>query len=149
MSGSTYPVMSASLKLRLKKKAQPGRKGMLEVRKTTNKVTGFVEKMGKTFEKQQPVAAEAAPKSELNNHNSMFHQIPSNTGQSYAHLNPEMALQAAGGAQPIAHRLAGHVTSLTGAQPITAQIGKFEQNSMETGHFEGATLARNDLDSRK
>ena len=37
VSGSTYPDMSASPKLRLKKKAQSGRKGMLEVKKTTTR----------------------------------------------------------------------------------------------------------------
>ena len=66
---SLHPDMSASPKLRTKKKAQPGRKEMPGVRKTTSKVMGFVGVMAKTFEKQQPRTSQptvAAPKTELN-----------------------------------------------------------------------------------
>ena len=88
---SLHTDMSASTKLRTKKKAQPIKKRMLGVRKTTSKVMGFVGVMDKTFEKQQAGTSQpavAAAKTELNNHSSVFCQMQGGNAHYDAHLHP-------------------------------------------------------------
>ena len=94
---SLHTDMSASPKLRTKKKAQPIKKRMLGVRKTTSKVMGFVGVMSKTIEEQQTGTSQpsvAMAKTELNKHSSVFRLMQGGNAHSDEQLHPEMALQA-------------------------------------------------------
>ena len=149
---SLHTDMSASPKLRTKKKAQPIKKKMLGVRKTTSEVMVFVGVMAKTIEEQQTGTSQpsvAAAKTELNKHNRVFRLIQGGNAHPVAQLNQEMALQADCGAQQMAPSPDSHLTGRTGAQPTREKIELCEQESMENGHFDGANLARDNVESRE
>ena len=146
---SQYTDMSASPSL---KKRKPTKKRMLGVRKTSTKVMGFVGVLAKTIEERQIATnylAVTAPKTELNNCSSVQCLTEGGNALSTAQLNPEMALHADYGNRPIAPIQESHVTGHIGAEPTTAKIKLCEEIGKMSGHFDAATLARNNLGSRE
>ena len=108
---SQYTDMSASPSL---KKRKPTKKRMLGVRKTSTKLMGFVGVMAKTIEERQIATnylAVTALKNELNNCSSVQCLTEGGNALSTTQLNPEMALHADYGAQPMAPSQDSHMTA--------------------------------------
>ena len=79
------------------------------------------------------------PEHRLNkdNNTSLFCHITGYTEPKSSCRDPEMALQSVWlrSAQPMAHHHGGQVTTYIGAEPITAQMTRTDQNSMGDSHI--------------
>ena len=104
------------------------------------KMPGKVTNIAKIFEMQQSATKPVpGPEHRLNkdNNTSLFRHITGYTEPKSSCRDPEMALQSVRlrSAQPMAHQHGGQVTTYSGAEPITAQMTRTDQNSMGDSHI--------------